>query len=266
MTFNTLLYSIWCIGNGWKQNRMNLRSLEDIIQQQISVFLYQIARKLRIFKKCSNQRAPYTWSWMLNSLKFLLPLAFSQSDAWKSASSACTDDVFPACLSICGMKTKCRIDRFHFQCFLCNDLWGSFKLTLMSKARKAIVVFIFLVACVLSLNFAGEGTLIEFCLSNCETRKFCLVCACLSDQKVYDFILFFVNSSYFTPCFCYVEVVSFSLFIGFGSSKVKMKLIRNFNVLIIFEQSVQARMIQDYMSNTLFVSLFLLLLFHICFT
>lgn len=142
---------------------------------------------------------------MLNSLKFLLPLAFSQSDAWKSASSAYTDDVFPACLRICGMKTKCRIDRFHFQCFLCNDLWGSFKLTLMSKARKAIVVFIFLVACVLSLNFAGEGTLIEFCLSNCETRKFCLVCACLSDQKVrirfhFIFCEFFVFYPVFLLC------------------------------------------------------------------
>ena len=78
------------VNNGLKQGRLDSRPLEDIIQLQISVFLYQIARKPNFFKqKCSNQRASYTWSWMLLSLKFLIPLDVSQSEAKKAASFAC---------------------------------------------------------------------------------------------------------------------------------------------------------------------------------
>lgn len=47
-------------------------------------------KKTKLFQtKCSNQRASYTWSWMLLSLKFLLPLDVSQSEAKKAASFAC---------------------------------------------------------------------------------------------------------------------------------------------------------------------------------
>lgn len=64
--------------------------LEVMTQLLVALVLNQIAWKPM---KCSNQRAPCSWSRisrMLNSLKFPLPLDLDQSESRKSASSACS--------------------------------------------------------------------------------------------------------------------------------------------------------------------------------
>ena len=101
---------------------------------------------------------------MLHSLKFLLPLDVSQSEAKKTASFACGMST-PSVLWCLWNENKMSARRLWLSYVLRGIcalpvLWSSFKFALMSRETKAFLVFVFYALCVLSQNFAGKETLI----------------------------------------------------------------------------------------------------------
>lgn len=118
-------------------------------------------KKTKLFQtKCSNQRASYTWSWMLLSLKFLLPLDVSQSEAKKAASFACR--IHSPSVPWCPWNDNKMSARRFWLLYVLRDicvrpiLRSSLEFILMSRERKAFVAFIFYVVCAPPQNFAGK--------------------------------------------------------------------------------------------------------------
>lgn len=98
-------------------------------------------KKTKLFQtKCSNQRASYTWSWMLLSLKFLLPLDVSQSEAKKAASFACRI-ILPASRGVRAVEWKQNVGSkvLTVICsprYLCTAYFAKFSWIYLDVTRK----------------------------------------------------------------------------------------------------------------------------------
>lgn len=136
--------------------------------------LPQIAREPLIFKRGFEPTC--SWSWMLNSLKNLFSVDLQPITVGYTSLFHMQHDTIPAFRAV-SENRKQMLNRAWccVLCFLCDKswnyhLWRSFKVLSMSQEKKATLLFILPVVCILSHEFAGKRSA-WFCTCGVSTRK-----------------------------------------------------------------------------------------------